>query len=212
MCSASLPRLPLVTLAVFAVGVLLAALPESQRIALEYNRDALATGEGWRLWTGHFVHFSLRHAAVDLMALSALVLCLERRGEGWVAVSLLLCASPLLSLSLYFSVPGLTIYRGASGLCATITVMLGLRLWRDSRRSRPFVLIIAILFIGKLMGESSGAAANFSGLAGGVQVAWQAHLLGALLAALFDFGILLSGMSACGTFKKIVMLSSKPLC
>ncbi|WP_130471861.1 hypothetical protein [Candidatus Magnetaquicoccus inordinatus] len=51
-----------------AVAVL-AFLPEELLMGLSYQRQDLLNGEWWRLWSGHFVHYSPQHALQDIMAL-----------------------------------------------------------------------------------------------------------------------------------------------
>ena len=186
MCHANLRRWPLLALALPAVGTGFAALPESWRIACEYDRQALAAGEAWRLWTAHFVHFSARHAGVDLATLFVLCFAIERRCGSRALANRLLWMPPLLSLGLYFAVPELAVYRGASGLCVAFGVLLGLALWRESRQLRLLLILLAVLFAFKSLSEAAGFAPDFAGLDGTARVAWQAHWLGALLAVLFD--------------------------
>lgn len=184
MPRAALPRLPWTALVVLGLGAILAAVPESWRSALEYDRHALAAGEVWRIWTGHLVHFSARHAVVDLATLAALAWAVEMRCGHRVAAGLLLCAPPLLSLALFFCVPELAVYRGASGLCVVYGSALALALWSGSRRMRASVLLVAALFVLKTGFEAIGSPADFSGLGDGVRVAWQAHVFGALIGVL----------------------------
>jgi rhomboid family GlyGly-CTERM serine protease len=176
----------LLALALPALGAAFALAPESWSSVLEYSRDALAAGEEWRLWTGHLVHFSTRHAGIDLATLLVFCAAIEKRCGCRVLANRLLWMPPLLSLGLYFTAPELAVYRGASGLCVAFGVMFGLALWRESRRLRPLLLLLAVLFAFKSANEAAGFALDFAGLDGTARVAWQAHWLGVLLALLFD--------------------------
>jgi len=178
MRSASPYRWPWLALATLALGLAFAVLPESLRVACEYDRQALTDGEAWRLWTAHFVHFSTRHACVDLLTLAMLGMCIECRCGWRLLAGLLICAPPVLSLTLYFAVPDLLVYRGASALCVACGAMLGLRLWHEMPTMRRLLLGMAGAFACKLAYEATCNAANFSGLGGGVRIAWQAHLFG----------------------------------
>lgn len=163
------------------LGVAFAVLPESLRVACEYDRQALAAGEVWRLWTAHLVHFSARHAFVDLLVLTALGSCIERRQGARSLASLFLCAPPLLSLALHFFVPDLAVYRGASALCVAFGTVLGMVLWRDVPAVRVALLGVAGVFAFKLVHEAAGDGTNFSGLRGDIYIVWQAHVFGAVL-------------------------------
>src|SRR5687768_13696222 len=62
-------------LALLGICALLLALElagEAGRMALRYDRTALAHGEGWRLVTGHFVHLSLAHAVLNSLGVALL--------------------------------------------------------------------------------------------------------------------------------------------
>lgn len=202
MHSASPHRLPWLASTVLALGFVFAALPESLRIACEYDRQALADGETWRLWTAHFVHFSVRHAGVDLLTFAAIGLCLERRCGWRLLACLLICAPPALSLALYFAVPELLVYRGASAFCVACGAMLGLTLWGEMPAMRRLLLGMAGAFTCKLAYEAICGGANLSGLGGGVRVAWQAHLLGVALGV---FAFVAWRCLEPLQFKKIVM-------
>lgn len=165
-----LPLLPL--------ALLLA--PESWVNALEYQRDTILSGEWWRLWSGHFVHFTAMHAWVNCMLL-ALLLQLICRVYSWKLVaSLMISGPPLISLALMCIVPEMTVYRGASALAALfLAVFMGYAL--SKARGMPALLLyaVAIAWLAKLYAESNGSEA-LSNLPAGVHVAWQAHIAGIL--------------------------------
>ncbi|HEX7916842.1 rhombosortase [Rudaea sp.] len=176
-------RLPALALVLLAIGIAIALLPEPLRTALECERNALAAGEWWRAWSGHVVHFSARHAAVDLAAAFALAAGIEMCCGHRALAAMMLYAPPLLSLALYFSAPELAVYRGASGLCAAFATILGLVLWKESPAMHAPLIALAGLFALKTWCEATGFAANVSGLDEGVRVVWQAHAFGAVLGA-----------------------------
>lgn len=173
-------RLPLLALALPAIGIALALVPEPLRLAMEYDHDALAAGEWWRAWSGHVVHFSARHAGVDLIAAFALAAAIEMRSGRRLLAAMLLCLPPLLSLSLNFGAPELATYRGASGLCAAFGAALGLLLWQESAATHAPLIALAGIFALKTLCEATGFVANASGLSGAVRVVWQAHAFGAV--------------------------------
>jgi rhomboid family GlyGly-CTERM serine protease len=183
-------------------GILLAALPEWLLADLEYNRSLLATGEAWRLWTGHFVHFSVRHAFVDLAAMFVFCNFIERHCGIRMLAWLLLSVPLLLSMALFCLVTPLDVYRGASGLCVAMGVVAGFQLWRKASVARPALFVLAAAFTVKTFYEAAGDAMNVSALPDDIHVVWQAHVVGAIL-----------GICACwleGTSKNAVSVRSTP--
>jgi rhomboid family GlyGly-CTERM serine protease len=60
-----------VALALLCAALLLLALTgEGGRLALRYDRGALAGGEAWRLLTAHLVHLDLRHTLLNCLGLA----------------------------------------------------------------------------------------------------------------------------------------------
>src|SRR5438552_2270554 len=57
-------------LAVCALLLLPEVGGEGARLALRYDRAALAAGEWWRLITGHLVHLNLEHALLNTLGLA----------------------------------------------------------------------------------------------------------------------------------------------
>jgi rhomboid family GlyGly-CTERM serine protease len=60
-------RLPGITLWVVAVAILIAQFP-GWSSWLVYDRAAILSGEIWRMFTGHWVHFSRSHLVYDALA------------------------------------------------------------------------------------------------------------------------------------------------
>jgi rhomboid family GlyGly-CTERM serine protease len=170
-----------VTLAIGGTCLLLACAGEPLASGLAWERAGILHGELWRLWSGHLVHYSLSHAAADTLVLLAM---------GWYAEPLigsrrfgllLAGAAILLSLGLLALAPALSEYRGASGLAVLTAVLGGVLAWRRQPASRPMLGCAALALAAKTSWEACAHTAAFTDLPPGVAVAWQAHLLGALL-------------------------------
>jgi rhomboid family GlyGly-CTERM serine protease len=99
------------------MAVLLAELPgERGRIALRFDRHALAGGQLWRLLTGHLVHLGPSHMLMNLVALAVLaaVLAPWLRARDWIGVTFI--AALFIDAGLYWLQPSLQWYVGLSGV------------------------------------------------------------------------------------------------
>lgn len=118
---------------------------------LQYDREAIAHGQLWRLVTCHLVHFGLEHFVWDTAVFVLLsVLCWRL---GWKRCLASLAAATLaIPAVLWMLQPELLTYRGLSGLDSalyvTAALALGQRLWRDGRRAWAAAAIgsVAALF------------------------------------------------------------------
>lgn len=150
---------------------------------LAFDRQAILSGELWRLWTAHAVHFSLQHALADAVALSVLTSVVQKLAHARAAWIALAAAPPVISAGLLAVAPGLREYRGASGLAVMMAVLCAGLLWKQcGTRGRWLLAALAALLLAKTFAEASGASSGIAGLPPGVVVAWQAHVLGALCA------------------------------
>jgi rhomboid family GlyGly-CTERM serine protease len=172
-----------VTLAVGCICLLLAFLGESEAGMLAWERGGLQNGELWRLWTGHLVHFSFTQALADTLALVAMGLYAEPLVGSRRFALILAGAADLLSMGMLVLAPGLNEYRGASGLATLTAVLAGVLAWRRHPESRPVLACGALALAAKTLWEAGSHMAAFTDLPAGVAVAWQAHLLGAMLGA-----------------------------
>jgi rhomboid family GlyGly-CTERM serine protease len=167
-------------LAAGLVCLALAYAGQPVSVGLAYDRQAILSGELWRLWTAHAVHFSPQHALADTLALAVLATLAERLASvrtAWVA---LVAGPPLISLGLLAVSPGLQEYRGASGLAVMMAVLCAGLLWsKCGARGKCVLTALATLLLAKTVAEACGGSSGVAGLPSGVVVAWQAHLLGA---------------------------------
>ena len=139
-------------------------------VDLQYERDAFASGEFWRLLTGHLVHVNARHLFSNLAALVMLMLAFGRLYSAAEWLFLSLGCGILISCGLYGWLDNLVWYRGLSGL---LHALFAAALLAGACRDRPVYWLGLALLIGKLWLDFSGVyrALNFAVVA-------EAHLLG----------------------------------
>ena len=174
-------------LALLCIGMVF--LPESLAELLEYKRDAIIGGEWWRLWSGHFTHFTLMHAFVNCATLLLLTVLLVRV-YSWTLILILFIFGPLvISLSLMSVVHEMAIYRGASALAALFLAMLIVQTIERAHGISAFMLYALIVtWLVKLSVEAAGGM-SLSNLSPSIHVAWQAHVAGILAGIAVSSGL-----------------------
>ncbi|MDC0663663.1 rhombosortase [Marinobacter sp. SS21] len=145
--------------------------------ALEWSRPALADGELWRLVTGHWVHLSLTHLALNLAGLMVVALLYPQLHQRMIDSLALLTIALLVSTGLYLLSPELTWYRGFSGCLHGLLVYGALR---RILQAPLWSLVILVLVAAKLLVEQlDDAMPGVAGAIGG-PVIITAHQLGAV--------------------------------
>ena len=174
---------------------LLPALVPTGRDVLLYDRAAILQGEWWRLWTGHWVHFSASHLAWNAAVLVGAGAWLENLQPGrllrFVAV-----AAPVLSLSFLAGAPDMRAYGGLSGLATGVVVLLALGQWDRAPRARVWWGGALALISIKLGAETLHPAAWFAAFGGEIRPSPLAHFAGAMAAAV----LFLSRLVTSGRF------------
>ena len=171
-------------LLLFLLPAALAGLAPGPAESLLLSTAAVDAGEVWRLWTGHWVHFTPTHAAWNLGVLLVVGAWLERVRPG-LLVRFTLIAAPLLALAVLAFEPALVAYGGLSGLATALVVRLALDRATAGGVPWPWVGVLVLVVV-KLLAESAGAGALFAGLGDGVRPSAVAHAAGAVLGAV-DF-------------------------
>lgn len=171
------------TLLVAGAALAIFALPHLTDAFL-YRRTELASGQLWRLWTGHLVHFGWQHLAADLAVLLASGMWIEilaPRTTRW----LFLLAPPAISTLLFVADPKLAFYGGLSGVAVGVLVLLALvQLHRDRASPRWFwPAVLAVVTI-KICVEGVSAAPLVAGFSPDIKVSTLAHLGGIACALL----------------------------
>ena len=155
---------------------------------LAFNRQGILGGEVWRLWTGHLVHYSTGHAALDIVALLVLAGLAEREAGVRAVAALLAVAMPLISLCLLLAAPDMLLYKGASALATLFGVACGALLWRREPRLRAGLALLGCMALAKTVCDAAGLLPGLSSLPDGVLVAWQAHVVGGCIALAWALG------------------------
>ena len=135
------------------------------------------TGQLWRLWTAHAVHWSGAHFLLNLAALTPVFVATSgerRRLLHWMMIS-----APLISIALLLATPSIT-YRGASALILGGWIMAGDSLIRRGR-SRGLGMTLIGLATLKLAFEITGVFPS----TGDIESSLTAHCCGALLALMY---------------------------
>ena len=172
-----------VILALLAVCLLLAAGGDPVREVGRWQRDAIDTGEYWRLVSGHLVHLGFGHLWPNLVALAIIGLLFEDvfRNADWLRLGA--GSVVAIDLGLYVLNPSVSWYVGLSGVLHGYVAAGALAL--IIRRERlGFVLAAGVAT--KLIFEQVFGPVPFTAASVGGPVVVAAHLygvIGAVLAA-----------------------------
>jgi rhomboid family GlyGly-CTERM serine protease len=150
---------PIVTLALVALATVVQLVPGAAA-AVQYERAAAASGQAWKLFTGHLAHWSFEHFAWDVAVLVVLGVACEVLVGSARTCSACTGAMVAITFTLRVAQPGLETYRGLSGidsglfglLLATLVPHL---LRNRKRRAAVFVLGCGCAFLAKLVFESA---------------------------------------------------------
>ena len=154
---------------------------EAARLALRYDRTALAAGQFWRLFTAHVVHLNLRHALVNVLGLALLWALFARDylARQWLAI--VLAAALAIDAGLWLFDSTVQWYVGSSGVLHGI---LAAGTLAALRRRQPEGWLLALILAGKLLYEHFAGALPFSGSGPVIVTAHVFGVLGGAAAAL----------------------------
>jgi rhomboid family GlyGly-CTERM serine protease len=171
-------RRGLLLLAVCLLLLIIQSGGAAAQLALRFDRDALAAGQGWRLLTAHVVHLGYEHAVLDVAGL-ALMWALFARDyslRGWLLILALSVAG--IDAGLWLLSSATQWYVGSSGVLHGV---LAAGTCAHLRRREPDGWILALFLVGKLVYEQAHGALPLT--AGGAVIV-DAHLYGAVSGAL----------------------------
>lgn len=138
--------------------------------ALRYERAAIATGQVWRLVTGHFVHFGWPHCLLNVAGLLTLAVILPARLRAWRCCLLLAMA---VGVALYAGLPGLQHYAGFSGINYGLAALALL----PRVRREPVAALVLLVLVARAAWQAVGGDIADSTWLGAPPVA-VAHLAG----------------------------------
>ncbi len=147
---------------------------DAGRLALRYERTALAAGQWWRLLTAHFVHLDFAHAALNTLGLILMWALFARdyRPGQWLAI--FLAAIAAIDIGLWLRDSTVAWYVGSSGALHGVMTAGTLA---HVRRGDLDGWILAAFVVVKIGYEQVAGALPFSESHAGVVV--DAHLYGA---------------------------------
>jgi len=178
-------RLPSVSL-LLAASALWASLWPGVAEAVQYDTLAILHGEFWRIWTGHFVHWSTDHLLWDLLVFVCLGTLCERRSRS-AFLGCVLLGAPLISASVAWFHPELQTYRGLSGIdSALFSLWLCQTAWQAAAQRQTARLAALLLggagFVGKTVYEMATDLTLFvDSSSAGMQPLVIVHLVGAVV-------------------------------
>lgn len=142
---------------------------------LSFMPEHIVDGQWWRVLTGHFVHFTFYHTAMNVFGLVMVVYFIFVERPIWAFYSGLLLICVFTSLGLYLD-GGLHEYRGFSGVFYGVLVYACLLNFRDNRLMMS--AIIAIVLVKIILEQRPGYDVNYLKDQIAVAVAIDAHLWG----------------------------------
>lgn len=177
-------RLPVITLLLIGAAATVALFPSWQS-RLVYDRPAILSGEIWRMFTGHWVHFSTSHLVYDSLALGVAGWIIETQklpNFGWLC----LLAPWLISGVLLVIEPQMAWFGGLSALATTAVVYLVLFGLRGTGLWQWACLSALVGMVGKTIFEIATGNMIFATTVNDSAVVCTAsHIAGAGVAVLF---------------------------
>jgi rhomboid family GlyGly-CTERM serine protease len=172
-----------VIVALLAVCLLLGLGGDELRDLLRYERDAIHSGEYWRLVSGHLVHLGFGHLWPNLVALAVIGLLFEDvfRNADWLRVGVASAAA--IDLGLYALEPTVLWYVGLSGVLHGFVAAGALALLV---RRETLGAVLGVGLAAKLIFEQIVGPVPFTAASVGGPVVVAAHLYGAIGALLAE--------------------------
>ena len=159
------------SLAIASLCIGMVFVPEWVAQNLEWNRRAIGSGELWRLWTGHLMHYSMRHALLDAAALALLGWMAEAHFRKRRVAEVFLFGAPAMSAALWIFT-NIATYRGVSGLATLVGTLLILAVWQQKPTHRTFLAVLLCIFLSKVVCDALGMSLTLTHLPLNVCVAW----------------------------------------
>ncbi len=159
-----IPPLPIVTLCICGLAAL-AAMSGTIQLRLEFDRAAIGHWQLWRIVSGHLVHWNTDHFVWDALMFGVLG-CICERADRRRFVACLVGSAAAISAAILWLLPGMSIYRGLSGVDSALFILVCVDWMCNAWRKRDFaflaVVVLAMLgFLAKLVYEVTTGATIF---------------------------------------------------
>jgi rhomboid family GlyGly-CTERM serine protease len=149
-------RLPWITLILSGMAAILQICTHLND-RMSFDRTAIASGEYWRMVTGHLTHWNADHMAWDVAMFVVLGAMIERRRRAalcWLVIG----SAAAISLAVWIGDSRVDQYRGLSGIDSALFTFAALILFDDARQAEQTVAVgalaaLAAAFVGKLLWE-----------------------------------------------------------
>ena len=145
-----------------------------------YDRDAIMSGEIWRIITGHFVHLGWKHFIMNIAGLLLIWLLFGRLISTLKWALCIIINALFISIGFIIFNKDLNWYVGLSGVLHGMFVCGAIASLVQGYRAEALLLI---LLIGKLIWEQLQGALPGSAVFAGGDVVVDAHLYGAIIGA-----------------------------
>lgn len=150
----------------------------------EYNRNAIQSGQVWRIFTGHLLHTNNYHLALNLAALILLALIHNKFYSPKLLTTFYVTTSIAVSTGIYLFTPEMIYYVGLSGILHGLFV-LGALYDIKHKEKTGYLLLIGI--VAKVLHEQwFGATESLKQLID-ADVAIDSHLYGMCTGIAFFF-------------------------
>jgi len=159
---------------------------------LVFDKEAIAAGEWWRLWSAHLTHSKYSQLLMNSGIIAVMGLLIGRFTTIWHMLLSLLVAMPIITGVLLVVMPGLMLYRGAFGIAAMLAMM---GVWFLILESKRFSLgywlgmLLLLLFVAKVGMETMMLLSASGGRFAALPVAWMVQCFGILLGLAFFNGL-----------------------
>ena len=184
-------HLPIWTSIVVLLSIAAYVVPELYHFFI-YDRIAILSGEVWRLWSSHLIHFNTIHLLYNILVFGVSGWIIESKGYDHFGLLCILIAF-FIGIFLMLMEPAMRYYGGLSGLACGSIYYLALFGLSESKFWRRFSLLILFIVPIKIFFEifSNESILPYADMLNFITMPLS-HILGILTASFLFFTIKIS--------------------